>query len=1318
MSTAPDQPSQPAAPGQPTRSRQPSGSDQPTGEEQPTRSGQRRRRRRQSSGRPASARSASRTPAGPGPEELERRRALVPALRYPPELPVSAARADIAAAIEAHQVVVVAGETGSGKTTQLPKICLELGRGVAGKIGHTQPRRLAARSVAERIAEETGTELGGVVGYSVRFTDKASRDTLVKVMTDGILLRELSQDRLLRDYDTLIIDEAHERSLNIDFILGYLKQLLPRRPDLKVIITSATIEPGRFADHFATEGHPVPVIEVSGRTYPVEIRYRPLVVEDEDEADLDQLQAIGEAVDELFAEGPGDILVFLPTEREITDTAASLKHLEARGVEVIPLFARLSAADQHRVFASHKGRRIVLSTNVAETSLTVPGIHYVIDAGTARISRYSTRTKVQRLPIEPISQASARQRAGRCGRVAAGVCIRLYSEDDFDGRPEYTEPEILRTNLAAVILNMTSLGLGDVGRFPFVQPPDPKAIRDGQQLLDELGALTPAAPDSPVRTLTPIGRSLAKIPVDPRLARMLVEADKQGALGPMLVLTAALSLPDVRERPADHRQAADESHRRFAAAGSEFLTLLNLWTYLEDLRKELSSSQFRKRCSREFLHGLRIREWRDLHSQLVRIVRDLGMTVPTTFETPEAESGMAAAIHQSVLSGLLSQIGVREGESKEFLGARGTKFMIFPGSHMSNKPPRFVMAAEIVETSRLWARTTARIEPEWAERLAGNLVKRQYGEPHWSGKHSAAMAYERVTLYGVPLVTQRRVNYGSIDPEVARELFIRSALVEGDWRTQHPFFHRNRALLDDAEESVHRVRRTDVVVDDDTLFEHYDRLVGKEVVSGRHFDTWWKNARKNDPTLLDLNPADVVAAGGATDPAGFPDAWRQADTTYTLRYRFEPGTADDGVSVLIPLSLLVRARPSGFDWLVPGMRTELVTELIRTLPKTLRRQVGPAPDLAAQVLAAVTPRAKPLTASVAAELTRITGVSIAAADLKVTALPDHLRMTFIAVAADGTELGRSKSLNELQESLGDKARAALEREAAPASTPVATTWTADTFGTLTRSVRSTVAGQEITSYPALVARGTGFTVAAVSTEAEQRIQMYNSLIGLLISDVPALRPNATSALGTADRLALSQSPYPSTAALLADCVRAAVIDLVPAQPGVWSATDYKALRTHVAGQVTARATTKLRQAAAVLARVAPLRTAIDASTVAAAAADDVQDQLGELVFDGFISATGGDHLTEIPRYLDAALARLDQLPAAAARDAASMATVDRVVAAWTDHLRMVPSERRDAVSETAGWIVEELRVGLFAQQLRTAYPISEKRAVKAIRDLR
>ena len=762
---------------------------------------------------------------------LTDRAATVPAITYPEDLPVSQRKDDIAAAIRDHQVVVVAGETGSGKTTQIPKICLELGRGVRGLVGHTQPRRIAARAVAERLAEELGSEVGETVGYTVRFTDQVSGSTLVKLMTDGILLAEIQRDRMLRQYDTLIIDEAHERSLNIDFLLGYLRQLLPRRPDLKVIITSATIDPERFARHFAdADGTPAPIVEVSGRTYPVEVRYRPLTVEVGDElVDRDPVDAVCEAVEELQSAGDGDILVFLSGEREIRDTADALHDRKLRNTEILPLYGRLSAAEQHRVFAPHTGRRVVLSTNVAETSLTVPGIRYVVDPGTARISRYSVRTKVQRLPIEEISQASARQRAGRCGRVADGICIRLYSEEDFESRPEFTEPEILRTNLASVVLQMTALGLGEIESFPFVEPPDPRAIRDGIALLEELGALEPAKTGHPPR-LTATGRELARLPVDPRMARMIVEGHRNGCLREVLIIVSALSIQDVRERPAEFQQAADEKHARFAVDGSDFLAFLRLWDYLKEQRKELSSNRFRRMCRDEFLHWLRIREWQDLQGQLRQITVSLG------WETHHREVS-EDAIHRSLLAGLLSHVGLREGDKRDFLGARGAHFAIFPGSSLFKKPPRWVMAAELVETSRLWARMVARIEPEWVEKLAPHLVKRTYSEPHWSIKHESAMAYERVTLYGIPLVAQRPVQYGRIDPEVSRELFIRHALVQGEWRTRHKFFHANRALLDDVEELEHRARRRDIVVDDETLYEFYDERVGPDVVSARHFDT-------------------------------------------------------------------------------------------------------------------------------------------------------------------------------------------------------------------------------------------------------------------------------------------------------------------------------------------------------------------------------------------------------------------------------------------------------------------------------------------------
>ena len=792
---------------------------------------------------------------------LAARRAAVPRITYPAALPVTTRRDDIAAAIRDHQVVIVAGETGSGKTTQIPKICLDLGRGVTGMIGHTQPRRLAARTVADRIAEELGTELGDVVGYKVRFTDQVGENTLVKLMTDGILLAELTGDRDLSRYDTLIIDEAHERSLNIDFILGYLTRLLPRRPDLKVVITSATIDTERFAAHFDA-----PVVEVSGRSYPVEVRYRPVVDPDDPEADpdRDEIEAIGDAVAELQRVGPGDVLVFLPGEREIRDTADALAKRNFRNTEILPLYARLTTAEQHRVFAAHSGNRIVLATNVAETSLTVPGIRYVVDTGLARVSRYSRRLKVQRLPIEKVSQASANQRAGRCGRVADGICIRLYAEDDFDARPEFTDPEILRTNLASVILQMIALDLGDLAAFPFVDKPDLRAVGDGLALLNELGAL-----EHGHRTLTAVGRALSTLPVDPRLGRMLVEADRTGCLREVLVITAALSIQDPRERPTEQRQAADAGtpasprSREDRRDGSDFVAFLKLWEYVQEQRAALTGNRFRKLLREEFLHFLRIREWQDLHGQLRSAARNAGMTLN---DVPAD----ADRIHVAVLSGLLSQVGLREAETREFLGARGAKFMIFPGSPLAKKPPRWVMAAELVETSRLWARTVARIQPEWIEPLAGHLVKRTYSEPHWSRKRAGAVAVERVTLHGVPIVVGRDVDLGRIDPELARELFLRHALVEGDWDSRHAFFAANRALLDDVEELETRARRRDLVVDEDTLFAFYDARVPAEVVSGRHFDTWWKRERRDTRTSSTSPPSCCDGPAPGRSAVGLP----------------------------------------------------------------------------------------------------------------------------------------------------------------------------------------------------------------------------------------------------------------------------------------------------------------------------------------------------------------------------------------------------------------------------------------------------------------
>ncbi len=1347
------------------------------------------------------------------------RRAAVPPITYPEQLPVSARRDDIAAAIAAHQVVIVAGETGSGKTTQIPKICLELGRGIRGTIGHTQPRRLAARTVAERIAEELGTELGDVVGYTVRFTDQASDRTLVKLMTDGILLAEIQRDRLLRRYDTIIIDEAHERSLNIDFLLGYLKQLLPQRPDLKVIITSATIDPELFARHFAdAQGTPAPIVEVSGRSYPVELRYRPLSLElpgteDDDEdtrvVDRDPTDAIADAVTELFAEGDGDVLVFLSGEREIRDTADALRDLKLPRTEIVPLYARLSAAEQHKVFAPHTGRRVVLATNVAETSLTVPGIRYVVDPGTARISRYSMRTKVQRLPIEPVSQASARQRSGRCGRVADGICIRLYSEDDFESRPAFTEPEILRTNLAAVILQMTALGLGDIESFPFVEAPDRRAIRDGIALLEELGALAHGSAkavdgeaDSGGRlTLTPIGREMSQLPVDPRMARMLVEAHRNGCLDEVLVIVAALSIQDVRERPVDHQQAADTQHARFTVDGSDFLAYLRLWDYLTEQRKSLSSNQFRRMCRDEFLHYLRIREWQDLHGQLRTITRGLGWNAAGTprenavvavedgatpnrsrrgrgradRELPQsraedgqgeqsssrpgggsarggrgaaasrpgrnsitsaatakggreaadsaAEAAMpwpSAQIHQSLLAGMLSHIGVREAESREFLGARNAKFMIFPGSSLAKKPPRWVMAAELVETSRLWGRIAAKVEPEWAERLAGDLVKRTYSEPHWSSKRGAARAYERATLYGVPLVTGRPVDYGRIDPELSRELFLRHALVQGEWQTRHGFFARNRALIDDVADLEHRARRRDILVDDEVLFEFYDQRIPADIVSVRHFDSWWRKAERTDPALLDFATETVVNAGtAALDPTDFPDAWRQGELSFPLTYQFEPGQDDDGVTVRIPVEQLAHVRAVGFDWLVPGMREELAAAFIKTLPKTLRRQVVPAPDFAAAALRELVPRSEPLRTGLARELSRLGSVTITADDLSPTALPDHLRMTFAAVDGRGTVLATSKNLAQLKTQLAAQVSASVAKATAGAERPAATVWTSESLGSVAPTVRREVAGQTVTGYPALVPEGEGVAVRVLSSPAEQAAAMRVGVRTLLLAAIPTSARAVTAGLPAADRLALSQNPDGSLDKLVEDCRVAAADELIAAAGGpVRTPEEFDALVATVRPQLAGAVTGLIRAVAPVLSAAHRARAAL-ADTTEADIADDVRQQLDDLLFPGFVAEWGRARLRELPRYLLAAAQRLESLPGSAVRDRQGMVEVDRMLAAYDKLVRSLPEGRKHARDVTEiWWMIEELRVSLFAQKLGTPYPVSVKRIEKAIGAIR
>ncbi|MGY1884524.1 ATP-dependent RNA helicase HrpA [Blastococcus sp. SYSU DS0753] len=1258
-------------------------------------------------------------------ERIARRRAAVPAIGYPEELPVSARREDIAAALRDAQVVVVAGETGSGKTTQLPKIALELGRGVRGRIGHTQPRRIAARSVAERIAEELGTPLGEVVGFKMRFADQVSDSTLVKLMTDGVLLAEIGHDRLLRQYDTIIIDEAHERSLNIDFLLGYLAQLLPKRPDLKVVITSATIDVERVAKHFGD----APVVEVSGRTYPVEVRYRPVVDPDDPDADpdRDQVSAILDAVDELVAEGPGDILVFLAGEREIRDTADALADRALPNTEVVPLYSRLSAAEQHRVFQPHTGRRVVLSTNVAETSLTVPGIRYVIDPGTARISRYSHRTKVQRLPIEPVSQASARQRSGRCGRLGPGVAIRLYSEDDFLARPEFTDPEILRTNLASVLLQMAALDLGEVAEFPFIDPPDRRSVADGLALLEELHAL-----DEHGR-LTPTGRALAALPLDPRMARMVVEADRRGVLDEVLVIAAGLTIQDPRERPAEHQQAADQMHARFADENSDFLALLNLWRYLGEQQDALSGNQFRRTVKREFLHYLRIREWQDLHGQLRGTARRLGMAVGEPAGEPD-ERG----IHASLLAGLLSHVGlqVEHGQGRrggqeaerdkrpgrEYLGTRNTRFVIAPGTPLAKKPPRWVVAAELVETSRLFARTVARIDPETVEKLADHLVKRQYSEPRWDAKRGSVVATERVTLYGLPLVVGRRVQYGSIDPVVSRELFIRHALVQGEWTTHHRFWAENQRAIERVAELEERARRRDIGVDDETLFELYEARIPADVVSTRHFDRWWKRARHEQPDLLTFTPEMLTNAAAAAQvrPEDYPDEVRLTQgLALPLSYAFAPGSAEDGVTVDVPLGVLdsVAQRTSGesLAFTVPGLREELVTALLRTLPKPQRRALVPIPDRVRAVLPRIDP-GEPLLPALERELRRTAGVVIPPDAWQPDQVPDHLRATFRVLDDQQRPLATGKDLAALKAQVAPHARASLARAASDLERIGCTSWQ---FGELPRTVEVRRGDHVVTAYPALVDEGTTVGVRVVPTEAEASRLTWRGARRLLVLVAGSPVKQVVKGLRPATRLALQFNPDGEIPDLVADCVDAAADELIAAAGGPPREPEaFAALVTTAKAQLQPLAVDVVGRVEAVLTRAREVAVAIGAAPgrrVPDAAVADLRRQMTGLLHRGFVAATGRRRLPDVVRYLTAMAHRLEKLPTNAARDELWMQQVAAVTAEYEQLRRQVPpTGAPDDPVVRVRWMIEELRVALFAQNVGTPRPVSEQRIYKAI----
>lgn len=1384
--------------------------------------------------------------------------AAPPRLEFPAELPVSQMRDEIEAAIRDHQVVIVAGETGSGKTTQLPKIALALGR---EHIAHTQPRRIAARTIAERIAEETGTELGELVGYQVRFTDRVSKDTRIRLMTDGILLNAIHRDRDLRAYDTIIIDEAHERSLNIDFLLGYLKTLLPRRPDLKIIITSATIDPESFAKHFADArtGDPAPIVEVSGRTYPVEIRYRPLVeevsppepVEGGEEGEVrslrqaqgtarrtqgntaqgavrrierDLFDAIGEAVDELAKEEPGDVLVFLSGEAEIRDAADALKGRaanRARPLEILPLYGRLSAAEQHRVFEKPSGRsagarRIVLATNVAETSLTVPGIRYVIDAGTARISRYSARSKVQRLPIEAVSQASAKQRSGRSGRTSPGIAIRLYSEDDFESRPAFTEPEVLRTGLASVILQMLAIGLGDIAAFPFLTPPDKRGIADGLGLLAELGAVEARSLSSSKgarrsgpsthsthstssghrssghrssghgqHRITKLGRELSRLPIEPRFARMVLEAGRHGVVPEVIAIVAGLTIQDVRERPAEQRGRADELHARFADPLGDLITLLNLWNHLQEQQRALSSSAFRRLCKAEFLNFLRVREWMDLVRQLSRAAKDAGKAHAAKDDgrgQDDAGGGNAELIHRSILAGLLSQLGVRDDTqdrrvlrqaqgpagrgtpgaqrrkpAQEYLGSRGTRFALHPGSVLAKRPPGVIMSVELVETSRLFARSNAAIEPEWAEELAGALAKRQLSEPRWEKTQGAAVAYERVTLYGVPIVERRRVQLARFDLPYARELFIRHALVDGEWDAPggplFAFDRANRQLRRELEQLEERTRRRGLIGDDDTVFEFYDARLPAEVASSRDFEGWWKREQRTRPKLLTMRREDLLDEtehphGDSTEQE-FPRAWQHGDQTLRLRYRFDPTADDDGVTVTVPLPLLPRLAGDEFEKLVPGLREELVTALIKTLPKAIRKHVVPAADWARTLLGAVGPRldsppshpsthstgsghrssgSESLTALLADEIRRRTSVPVTAADFDPTRLPAHLTPTFRVIDERGRTVGSGKNLGELQTKHRDRATRGVAKVAA-ASLPKheleQTGLTAWTFGDLPRHVDSTYAGGRsgagtVRAYPAIADRRGSVDLVLVADEAEQSRLSRRGVRRLLALSSPSPASYIREHLSNQEKLLLGAGPYRTLDEAIADVSLAAADRVIRrhAPDGlVWRAADFESIANDYARALIDEIYGGIALAARVLDGARLARKAIDAakSLQVLSQVADARTQLDGLVPRGFVSATGLEQLERVPVYLEAIRHRMGALTENPGRDRAWQNESDRALALFAEAGGSIPLPA-DAAEPLvrARWMIEELRVSLFAQQLRTAGPVSLQRLQKLL----
>lgn len=1216
---------------------------------------------------------------------------VAPPITYPPELPITERRDELLRTIEAHQVVVVAGETGSGKSTQLPKLCLELGRGTEALIGHTQPRRLAARSVAERVAAELGSEVGGPVGYAVRFTDEVGPSTMVKLMTDGILLAEIRRDRDLRRYDTIIIDEAHERSLNIDFLLGYLRGLLRRRPDLKVIITSATIDTERFSKHFDD----APIVLVEGRTYPVEVRYQPT-------EDSNQATAISEAVTDLFTERDGDVLVFCSGEREIRDAIEELEAAELPNTEVIPLYARLSAAEQHRVFSTGRARRVVVATNVAETSLTVPGIRSVVDVGTARISRFHRRTKVQRLPIEDISQASANQRAGRCGRLGPGVCVRLYAEEDFAARPEFTEPEIQRTNLAAVILQMAALGVGEIESFPFVDPPERRAIRDGITLLEELGALDPDQQGTR-KWLTDLGRRLARLPVDPRLGRMVLAGAEMGCLREVLVVASGLSVQDPRDRPTGEEQQAAELHARFRVAGSDFSSMLQLWQHLIELRREGSSSRFRRRCRQEYINYKRVREWQDVHAQLRRVANDLGLR-------SNRQDAPDDAVHQAILTGLLSQVGVRDPDAREYRGARGARFVVARDSALHRSSPRWVMAGEIVETNRLWARRVAQIQPSWVEAAAPHVVRYSYGEPWWDGEQGLALVSERATLFGLPLAEGRAVPYRRVDESQARAMFIRHALVEGDWHGRYPFRDHNQRVAAEARDLEARTRRSDILAADSELFSFFDDRLGSDVTSAGHFSRWWKRMRREEPERLHLRLDDVVIADTDAVDSDFPTTWTVGELELDLDYRYSPGDAADGVVIDVPIAAMHRLDANAFDWLVPGKRAELVSELLRSLPKEHRKRLLPIAETARAISAALPVHPGPVIETLRAAVFERTDHRIPADALELERLPSHLRPHFRIVDAEDREIASGPSLDALRSEMTDRVRADLSSTGHVIERVGMTDFEVEEV-----PARVELGGATTVGYPALVDDGETVALRVLATADEQAHAMWAGTRRLLLltlgSHARAVRHLVDNDLNSG----LVVLELGSAASWYRSCAAAAVDDLIEAGGGpAWHRRQWAELRTAVGDHLRERLLEVATASRGVIVAGATLHQRLSAAPPSALEPTfgDVRGQLGQLVFPDFVAAVGASRLDDVARYLAAAHYRIEHARENLRRDQEGLLAI---LGLEREHQRLLGLLPGSPELEAIGWQLQELRVARFAQHLGARGQVSEKRIRTALR---